>query len=309
MPSSPTAVEPAEPLDDTPDWNTVTEEVSCPRCEYNLRGLPTPRCPECGLDFSWTAIFQAAHNQRDWLFEHQWKKKPVRAFFQTLSRTTRPFSFWREFQLTDRPNLKALAVMIFLVLIWCTFAHSLVAVIDSGLSLLVSSLTPTGVPRMFPGRFGVPNTAFFFGRYSPFAPSFLTLAPAAYFLSVFATLHIFRQTLSRCRIRPIHLMRVAGYAFAPLRYWFIAYFLIYTSRNFDKLLAYWLPAAGVSWIPNLMMTVGGYLWFGLLGLSMVSIPIGLHRYLKLPRGWLLGLSADVIATLVLLNLIFSSRLP
>jgi hypothetical protein len=26
--------------------------VFCPRCRYNLRGLPTPRCPECGLTFT-----------------------------------------------------------------------------------------------------------------------------------------------------------------------------------------------------------------------------------------------------------------
>ena len=27
-------------------------DVLCPRCRYNLRGLPTPRCPECGLTFT-----------------------------------------------------------------------------------------------------------------------------------------------------------------------------------------------------------------------------------------------------------------
>jgi hypothetical protein len=29
---------------------TSAERV-CPRCRYDLRGLPTPRCPECGLTF------------------------------------------------------------------------------------------------------------------------------------------------------------------------------------------------------------------------------------------------------------------
>lgn len=27
--------------------------LQCPRCEYNLTGLHTPRCPECGLRFDW----------------------------------------------------------------------------------------------------------------------------------------------------------------------------------------------------------------------------------------------------------------
>ena len=28
---------------------TAERDVLCPRCRYNLRGLPAPRCPECGL--------------------------------------------------------------------------------------------------------------------------------------------------------------------------------------------------------------------------------------------------------------------
>lgn len=37
---------------------SVDLDVFCPRCRYNLRGLPEPRCPECGLTFTpemWTS--------------------------------------------------------------------------------------------------------------------------------------------------------------------------------------------------------------------------------------------------------------
>ena len=34
----------------------------CPRCAYNLTGLPEPRCPECGSQFSWSQIQR--HSQR-----------------------------------------------------------------------------------------------------------------------------------------------------------------------------------------------------------------------------------------------------
>jgi hypothetical protein len=28
----------------------------CPKCGYNLTGLPEPRCPECGGEFLWTEL-------------------------------------------------------------------------------------------------------------------------------------------------------------------------------------------------------------------------------------------------------------
>jgi hypothetical protein len=28
----------------------------CPRCDYNLTGLPQPRCPECGFEFAWHEV-------------------------------------------------------------------------------------------------------------------------------------------------------------------------------------------------------------------------------------------------------------
>ncbi len=43
-------------------------EVPCPRCEYNLRGLTVPRCPECGLTFEWNEVPEfkkAADNKPD----------------------------------------------------------------------------------------------------------------------------------------------------------------------------------------------------------------------------------------------------
>lgn len=31
-------------------------DVPCPHCEYNLRGLTVPRCPECGEPFYWESL-------------------------------------------------------------------------------------------------------------------------------------------------------------------------------------------------------------------------------------------------------------
>jgi hypothetical protein len=29
---------------------------TCPRCDYDLRGLPEDRCPECGTEFRWDEV-------------------------------------------------------------------------------------------------------------------------------------------------------------------------------------------------------------------------------------------------------------
>jgi hypothetical protein len=41
----------------------VVEDVPCPKCGYNLRGLTVPRCPECGFQFEWTDLPILRHGE------------------------------------------------------------------------------------------------------------------------------------------------------------------------------------------------------------------------------------------------------
>ena len=34
----------------------LDEDLPCPKCGYNLRGLTVPRCPECGFRFEWSDV-------------------------------------------------------------------------------------------------------------------------------------------------------------------------------------------------------------------------------------------------------------
>ncbi|MBU0639107.1 MAG: hypothetical protein KKB50_09605 [Planctomycetes bacterium] len=43
--------------------------LRCPACTYNLTGLTSPRCPECGRAFDWEQVRRAAANQPRIAFE------------------------------------------------------------------------------------------------------------------------------------------------------------------------------------------------------------------------------------------------
>src|SRR3954449_9349849 len=47
---------PADEAFDAPDWDAQREDLACPLCGYNLRGLREPRCPECGYRFRWADL-------------------------------------------------------------------------------------------------------------------------------------------------------------------------------------------------------------------------------------------------------------
>src|SRR5262245_9378940 len=50
----------------------------CPHCDYNLTGLPEPRCPECGIEFRWEAVLHRTANPPAIAFERlkRWHKVP-----------------------------------------------------------------------------------------------------------------------------------------------------------------------------------------------------------------------------------------
>ena len=60
--------------------STEVPEYHCPECDYDLRGLTEPRCPECGRAFSTREV--AAYEKRRW---------PPQRFFRTLILATIPW--------------------------------------------------------------------------------------------------------------------------------------------------------------------------------------------------------------------------
>src|SRR5687767_7734312 len=65
------------------------EDLLCPLCDYNLRGLIEPRCPECGYRFEWAQLRDQKLQFHPYLFEHH-PKRNVWSFCRTLVGGLRP---------------------------------------------------------------------------------------------------------------------------------------------------------------------------------------------------------------------------
>src|SRR5437763_13596735 len=96
------AVEPATATS-APDWSALTDEVHCPLCEYNLRGLVEPRCTECGYRFAWPELLDNRGRWHPFLFEHH-SDRNLKSLLKTFIAGWMPRRFWST--LTARHQIK-----------------------------------------------------------------------------------------------------------------------------------------------------------------------------------------------------------
>jgi hypothetical protein len=95
MTSNPAALVPTAPDSPAPpDWEQITHNVTCPLCEYNLRGLRDPLCPECGYRFAWPTVLDPNQRRHPYLFEHH-PERNIWSFSRTLLEHLRPMRFWK----------------------------------------------------------------------------------------------------------------------------------------------------------------------------------------------------------------------
>ena len=77
-----------------PDWSTFDRNVLCPLCDYSLRGLTEPRCPECGHRFTWQHVLSPEAQLHPYLFEHH-PRRNAWSFWRTQLGGLLPRRFWR----------------------------------------------------------------------------------------------------------------------------------------------------------------------------------------------------------------------
>lgn len=90
----PAPAAPVAPADSPPQWEDLRAEVRCPLCEYDLRGLTEPRCPECGYRSEWRDLLDPKRGRHPYLFEHH-PSRNVWSFVRTITATVLPRRFWQ----------------------------------------------------------------------------------------------------------------------------------------------------------------------------------------------------------------------
>jgi len=223
--------------DGVPDWERIGFEVCCARCGYNLRMLTAPRCPECGLEFEWGEALRQAVSESDFLFEHQWRRRPVRSFAVTVWRSLLPGRFWRSVSIHDRLSAKPLLIL----LVVTPFLQLILIWLMAWLGVRIWSLR-TGRPNRFPWsgsifdeyrggeidiRVAAPTTIEIWKSVVDSVRSVLTTGSSIGF--VFATVVglglmlaivlLMLETRWHFKVRPVQVLRVIAHAAAPIAVW------------------------------------------------------------------------------------------
>jgi len=231
------------------------------------------------------------------LFEHNWRRRPIRSFFATWFASLRPRRFWNHVALHETPRVRPLVALVLIVAVlsfaiflglvnagaWATSGYTLPQWLPStGLDSALSSLHWFLQGIRDPRDWLDPETG---GALLWFAG--VQVAGTWVFLAAL------RQTLGRCRVRAVQLLRVVAYA------------TIGTSLLMlpTVLVLFWVVGEAFPWGR----------WYGTLGLLALLLPlfvpclmfgyfvtVGLRDYVKLPRPWALGLTASFTASLAAL---------
>lgn len=305
-----------------------TEQIrpaACPRCGYDLRGVIATwedacdmggTCAECGLLFEWADLLSPKRQYPIWCIE--FARTPIqmiRRSYTTLTRTFRPWSFWRELQMWQDIRWGNLA-RYFIVLALTMYVF---LVISNGLAFLMnyfSAITPTGMLPSFSWVDFLHETMYpfvgYFGSFDSFYPFIQT--PWVYYRS--SALNFFWSDLSHwmmsialftllcplgficlpvsrriAKVRWAHIIRIALYGIGYLIG--VVLLAIVMSELVWKNTPVFKPLIVFGGDPVLRALMLGYPLFLVVWWSIAT-----KRYLKMTHAWGIGLVVVVMAALM-----------
>jgi hypothetical protein len=268
------------PSSGAPDWASVTLEVKCPLCEYNLRGLAEPLCPECGYRFEWRIVLDPSRRIHPYLFEHH-PERNVGSFLQTLLRNFRPFQFWKTLEPSQPSSVRRLMIYWAVGALAAMLPAVVVIAWEIQRELRWARLRPTSTSTLDYVTTNLVHNDLVQGVV------FGCLIWAAYPLLNFLTLLVFVQSMRQAKVRAAHVLRCAIYS-GDIILWY---------GLFATCMAGWLIAAGSSFRRQHELVT--LLFRGALiavAINFVRLVVAYRRYLRFssPIATILASQAIVI---------------
>jgi hypothetical protein len=283
------------------DWSTIADDVECARCGYNLRGLDRPRCPECGLKFSWEEILNPELRPHPYLYEHHGGHNRFRRLIKTVAHSWIPWRFWRTMRMNHPRRPVRLAAFGF----WLALIGTMISSVGTGL-ITTGAYYVYSTPILGPGDPSFTKAATFgkdqmyrtLNRCFGVAATYLVLCV----LNVACMSFLFRS-LRRYRVLPGHLWRVAVYTGGGNWVLFVALWgLLFPNfgivRQLFQVNILLAPMELVAQLGALCLVAH---WFG-------SMTVAGYFYLRVKGWWVVAISTQIIAVLVLLNVLVLANL-
>jgi hypothetical protein len=276
-------LDPAAPP--APEPMATPEVAQCPLCEYDLRGLVEPRCPECGYRFDWADLLDPTRRRHRYLFEHH-PNRNLWSFWKTAAAGLRPARFWRSLSPVQPSSPRRLALYGILV----GLAALLVGAVLSHVLMALAAMSTGVVANWGDALAAAWNSEVM--ELSLFAFAYYLVWAVATYLSLL----VFRISMRRARIRPVHVARCVVYSFDAIIWPALAAFvgtalviaqaLLLSKRDFSLL---WGAAAIAPWV--------------LVAVVEYRLVMAYRHYLRFDRPFLTILASQVVAGLVVLNVL------
>ncbi|MFQ5502554.1 MAG: hypothetical protein ACE5EQ_09680 [Phycisphaerae bacterium] len=305
------------------DWDAVEEEIDCPLCDYNLRGLIESRCPECGYRFEWPDMLDPTRRLHPYLYEHH-PECGFKSFWRTARGGLRPRRFWRSLNPVQPSRPKRL------MRYWCLVASILILVfvIEMGIataemirdrkashSFMVASITArysqshystlvknygsiqNYCESLYPTR---PLVVIrdLFSQPGPFLIVGAILGvPLTWPWLSFLALMVFQMSMKRARIKAIHVLRCTLYASDVILWLAITHVVLILT------VIVLLSTAGPG-MRVMMATTVSFIAAAPL-IASYRLAVAYRFYLRFDRPVLTVLAAQILMMLLGLNLLWA----
>jgi hypothetical protein len=293
---------PADPHAEVPDWDAVGHDLACPLCDYNLRGLQEPRCPECGHRFAWRDLTDPRRRKHPWLFEHH-PDRNLWSFWKTARGGLRPLRFWSSLSPAQPSRPRRL------VLYWCIAAtigllgpaspylavwgQSALRARQAPAPYQYLARLPAGGVRWVTTTRAPPPALDLEDAFEIVGPGYLASAAWAVAWPWFTclTLMVFRVSMRRARVKTVHVLRCVVYSSDPM---------IWAGIAMLALTGFALAADGAI-SEQQFIGLSEALLAGLYLIVVTKLGAAYARYLRFDRPWATVIASQIVFALLVLN--------